>query len=164
MMDEREKYRRDNPRTYGVVDINERNRLWMLRDEAKERIRYKKEEAESIATQGASKPWETNPFMRVPMVPRQLWMTGSTAEEKMEIKRQLAEKAKKKDEKKPASAKKDGDGKQAAIAAPKKSFEVERADKKAKAFLDAYTYNGPLDVAALEDTSASSAPARPAAP
>merc|ERR1719353_2618345 len=42
MSDVREKYKRDNPRTYGIVNVNERNIRMMLEEEEKEMRRYKK--------------------------------------------------------------------------------------------------------------------------
>jgi hypothetical protein len=162
MTDVREKYKKDNPRTYGIVDINERNIRWMLEDEKKERIRYKKEEAEQAKIKASGKEADLNPFMRVPMVPKQLWMTGSTAKEKMAIKKALADKEaaeKAKKDKKAPTPQKDGDGKAAVTGPPAKSVELQRADAKAKSFLAAYAYDGPVDFRALDDMQTGSAAA-----
>jgi len=149
MSDEREKYKRDNPRTYGIVTCNDRNKRRMLDEEKREIKKYKseKKQADAKAKGGPSlKPWETNPFIRVPMVPTQLWMTGSTAKEKLALRQAVIDKAKAEKDKKAAAKPTDaGQSNGAAVDAPKKTVESQRADDRAKAFVAAYGDDGSTD-------------------
>jgi hypothetical protein len=154
MADIRENYKKKNPRTYGIVDVNDRNKRWMLRDERKEIVRYKAEDQREKALRAAGKEVELNPFMRVPMEPTQLWMTGSTAKEKLALRQAVVDKEKAEKEKKKATPAKKAEGAGTGLAGsqpPKKTAELELMDAKAESLITAYAYDGPVDMSALEN-------------